>query len=93
MNAIWMQAGDGVWKPAPSAPYENEAALHGMVMGTPELLPLSGSPRITVVGREITLPMSGRADVLAVEADGRPIIIEVKLNANNEARRAVVAQA
>ncbi len=34
----------------------------------------------------------GYADVLAVEASGRPVIIEVKLTRNAEARRATVSQ-
>ena len=35
---------------------------------------------------------SGSADLLGVEASGRPVLIEVKLSKNSEARRAVVAQ-
>jgi hypothetical protein len=44
------------------------------VMNTPDQLPLSGAPRLTVIGREVALPTSGYADVIAVEPDGRPVI-------------------
>ena len=63
-----------------------------MMMSTPQLLPLSGSPTITVLGREVALPPAGYADVVAIEGDGRPVIIEVKLRNNAESRRAVIAQ-
>lgn len=92
MTAIWLEQDGGTWSLQPSAQYENEQALHDIVVSTPELLPLSGSPRLTVIGREVRLPSSGYADVIAFEPDGRPVIIEVKLKNNAESRRAVVAQ-
>jgi RecB family endonuclease NucS len=55
------------------------------------MLPLSGSPRLTVLGREVRLG-AGYADLIAVESSGRLVVIEVKLADNAEARRAVVAQ-
>ena len=88
-----MEQEGGSWTLQPPAGYENEQALHDIVMSTPELLPLSGSPALTVIGREVALQASGFADVLAVEPDGRPVIIEVKLRNNAESRRAVIAQA
>ncbi len=57
----------------------------------PDLLPLAGSPRIVVLGREVLLG-SGYVDVLAIEVSGRPVVIEVKLRNNTESRRAVVSQ-
>ncbi len=71
--------------------FPDEAALHGLVEGAPQLLPLSGSPQLVVVGREVPLG-GGYADLLAVERSGRMAVIEVKLAKNSEARRAVVAQ-
>jgi hypothetical protein len=44
-----------------------------------------------MLGREVTLG-SGSADLVAVETSGRPVVIEIKLGRNAEARRAVVAQ-
>ena len=55
------------------------------------MLPLSGAPPLLILGREVPLG-SGYADLVGVETSGRPVIIEVKLAQNNEARRAVVAQ-
>ena len=58
---------------------------------SPQMLPLAGSPRLTVLGTEVQLG-AGRADVLAVESSGRLVVIEIKLANNPEARRAVVSQ-
>jgi hypothetical protein len=55
------------------------------------MLPLAGSPQLTVLGREVRLG-SGCADLIAVESTGRLVIIAVKLAGNAESRRAVVAQ-
>jgi hypothetical protein len=71
--------------------FPSEKTLHNLVEEAPSVLPLSGSPRLTVIGREVLLG-SGYADLLALEEDGRPVVIEVKLAANSEARRAVIAQ-
>jgi hypothetical protein len=68
-----------------------EATLHDLVESSAEMLPLSGDPYITVLGREVSLG-TGFADLIAIEADGRIVIIETKLKKNAEARRAVVAQ-
>jgi hypothetical protein len=68
-----------------------EATLHDLVERDPYLLPLAGSPRIAMVGREVRLG-TGYADLIAVEEEGRLVIIEIKLARNAEARRAVVAQ-
>lgn len=56
------------------------------------MLPLAGSPRLVIVGREVRLG-SGYADLLAIGPEGRLAVIEIKLARNAEARRAVVAQA
>lgn len=90
MTAIW-QSQDGRWTPLTPAGFPDEKTLHDLVAKDPQLLPLSGSPRLIVIGREVRLG-SGYADLLAVEPDGRPVIIETKLRNNAESRRAVVAQ-
>jgi len=90
MSAIWRRESDE-WRPLLPSGFANEAALHDLVADAPHLLPLSGDPSLVVVGREVTLGV-GRADLLAVEADGRLVIIEIKLRSNADARRAVVAQ-
>jgi hypothetical protein len=88
--AIWSKAGSK-WSVLSPAGFPDEAALHGLVEETPELLPLAGSPRLAIVGREVHLG-PGYADLLAVESSGRLVVIEVKLAKNAEARRVVVAQ-
>ena len=71
--------------------FQDEATLHSLIERNPQLLPLAGSPRLTVLGSQIQLG-TGYADILAVESSGRPAIIEVKLASNPEARRAIVSQ-
>jgi hypothetical protein len=90
MSAIWRRQADE-WRPLLPSGFSNEEALHDLVEEAPHLLPLSGDPTLVVVGREVALG-SGYADLVAVEADGRLAVIEIKLRRNAEARRAVVAQ-
>jgi alkylated DNA nucleotide flippase Atl1 len=91
MSGVWQHDGTE-WALTAPVGFEDEEALRTLVEEAPEMLPLSGSPRVIVVGREVQLG-SGFADLLAVEPGGRPVVIEVKLARNAEARRAVVAQA
>ncbi len=90
MAGIWTRSAAG-WNPAATQPFRDESALQAMVAEQPDLLPLAGSPRLIVLGREVQLG-NGKVDVLAVEPTGRPAIVEVKLQKNPDARRAVVAQ-
>ena len=89
-TAIWQKAEDE-WRPLLPSDYPNEEALHDLVEEAPNLLPLSGDPTLTVLGREVGIG-PGFADLVAVDADGRLTIVEIKLRKNAEARRAVVAQ-
>jgi hypothetical protein len=91
MTAIWGSGPGGQWHALDPVAYQAEAELHDMVEDAPQMLPLAGSPRLTVLGREVRLG-TGYADLLAVESAGRVVIIEVKLAGNAESRRAVVAQ-
>jgi hypothetical protein len=91
VTAIWGSDQGGVWRPLAPAAYPAEAALHDLVQRAPQMLPLAGFPRLTVLGREVRLG-GGYADLLAVESSGRLVVIEVKLAGNAESRRAVVAQ-
>ncbi|MEH0820461.1 MULTISPECIES: hypothetical protein [unclassified Micromonospora] len=91
MTAIWGSDPTGNWQPLAASQYPAEQALHDLVAEGPQMLPLSGAPRLTVLGTEVRLG-TGRADVVAVESSGRLVVIEVKLAGNPEARRAVVAQ-
>lgn len=90
MSSIWAE-NEGTWKLLAPVGFPDEATLHRLVEEAPHLLPLSGSPALIVLGREVPLG-GGYADVLAVEPSGRLALVEVKLARNAEARRAVVAQ-
>lgn len=90
MTGIWTNTGEG-WELGSPQPFQDESTLHRLIHENPRLLPLAGSPRLTVLGSEILLG-TGYADILAVESSGRPAVIEVKLASNSEARRAIVSQ-
>ena len=90
MAGIWVNSGQG-WELGSPQGFPDEATLHRLIAENPSLLPLSGSPRLTVLGSEVLLG-TGYADILAVEPSGRPAIIEAKLVRNPEARRAIISQ-
>lgn len=90
MTGIWTNSGEK-WEWGKPRAFEDEATLHELIKENPQFLPLSGSPRLVVLGSEIQLG-NGYADILAVESSGRPAIIEVKLERNPEARKAIVSQ-
>ena len=90
MAGIWTNRGEG-WELGSPQAFRDEAALHRLIEQNPQLLPLAGSPSLTILGSEIQLG-SGSADILAVESSGRPAVIEVKLAKSSEARRAIVSQ-
>ena len=90
MSAIWERDGSG-WRLLSPSGFPDEATLHSLVEQAPHMLPLAGSPKLTVVGREVLLG-ANYADLIAIESTGRLAIIEIKLAKNAEARRAVIAQ-
>jgi hypothetical protein len=90
MTALWRKDDSG-WHLLAPAGFPKEAELHDLIEEAPQLLPLSGSPQLVVVGREVQLG-AGYVDLLAFEPSGRPVLLEIKLARNAEARRAVVAQ-
>lgn len=90
MTSIWQNDGS-VWKLLSPKRFPNESTLHSLVEHAPQMLPLSGDPRLVVVGKEVYLN-GNYADLIGIEPDGRLSIIEIKLSTNAEARRAVIAQ-
>ena len=90
MTGIWVNKGEG-WDIGAPQKFPDEATLHGIIEKNPQLLPLAGSPRLAVLGSEVTLG-NGYADIFAIEPTGRPVIIEVKLARNAEAKRNIVSQ-
>lgn len=92
MAGIWSKEVSGRWRPVPPSGYANEDALHDLIEQAPEMLPIAGSPELAILGREVWLGNSLRADLVAVEIQtGRPVIIEIKL-AGNADRRHVLSQ-
>ncbi len=90
MSSIWRNDGKQ-WRLLSPSGFIDEKALHDLVEGAPQILPLAGTPNLVIVGREVRLG-SGLSDLIAVEESGRIAVIEVKLSRNAEARRAIVAQ-
>lgn len=90
MASIWTNDGNK-WRLTSPSGFPDEATLHKLIQEAPGILPLAGEPEIAILGSEVNLG-SGYADLIGVESNGRPVVIEVKLSRNNEARRAVVAQ-
>lgn len=90
MTAIWTNDGEK-WRLTQPEGFPDEATLHRLIAETPSMLPLAGAPDLVILGEEVQLG-AGYADLVGVEDSGRPVIIEVKLSSNAEARRAVVAQ-
>lgn len=90
MTAIWHNDGKS-WKLLTATDFPAENTLQSLVESSPQILPLAGSPRLVIVGREILLG-ANFADLVGIESTGRLAIIEVKLKKNAEARRAVIAQ-
>lgn len=91
MTDIWRKDAEK-WSRLGPSDFEDEGELHDRILEAPEMLPLSGQPRLAFSGKKVGIG-SGEADVLAVDMDGRPTVIEVKLSRNRDSRRAVVAQA
>jgi len=90
MTAIWQNDESG-WHLLSPTGFANKEKLHSLVEKAPHLLPLAGTPRLIVFGREVQLG-NGYADLIAIEPTGRIAIIEIKFARNAEARRGVIAQ-
>ena len=72
MTGIWTNTGEG-WQLGYPQVFQEEATLHKLIEENPQLLPLAGSPRLTILGSEIKLG-TGYADILAVESIGGIIV-------------------
>ena len=54
MAGIWVNGGEG-WDLGAPQSFKDEATLHGLIRENPQLLPLAGSPGLTVLGSEVQL--------------------------------------
>jgi len=88
---ITIRTSDGVAS-VDRAGFESEASLESAIVDNPNLLRTEGAPELAFVARQVSLQDAGIMDLLLVTADGLPVAVEVKLSANAQARREIVAQ-
>ena len=88
---LWNEYDGGVTPSLLIANFRNEKELHDLIWRNLDILPLSGSPKLTPLKREASI-RKGYADILAIESGGRPVIVEVKLARNNESYSKIVSQ-
>ena len=74
-------------------PFRDEAELQACLERSPYLLVKESEPAVATVQTEVGLPAAGSLDLLAVDKEGVPVAVEVKLLRNAQSRREVVAQA
>src|SRR5690348_6201736 len=82
--------GTGPWHAPAVTAYTSEDALEQLLAESPDLLP-GASPERLVVARQVQTG-AGPADLVGVGLDGSLLLVECKLRANPEIRRAVVGQ-
>lgn len=72
--------------------YASESELEELLERNPVLLAGDGEPALALVTRQFRLAGSGIADLFFVDAEGLPVLVEVKLAKNPQSRREVIAQ-
>lgn len=82
--------GEANWRAPAITAYPNEDALEQLLATSPDLLP-GASAGPMVVARQVQTG-AGPADLVGVGIDGSLLLVECKLRANPEIRRAVVGQ-
>jgi hypothetical protein len=82
--------GEGSWHAPEVNAYQNEEALEQLLAASPDLLPGSSAGPM-VVARQVQTG-AGPADLIGISLDGSVLLVECKLRANPEIRRAVVGQ-
>lgn len=75
----------------PVGSFSNEDELERLLEKHPELLGEEGES-IAFVARQVHLPQAGELDLLFVNSDGLPIVVETKRSMNPGARRQVIGQ-
>lgn len=79
------------WKKLEPHDYDKEKELEAMLAESPDILPANGAPPVVLFKSQVRIG-NNQADLVGVDAIGNITIVECKLEANREARRAVVAQ-
>lgn len=85
---VLLRRPDQAWRQPQVASYTDEGALQQLLLESPDLIP--GVDSAAVVD-ELYLGV-GSVDLVAVEPSGSISVVECKLAANSEARRAVIGQ-
>ncbi|MCM2466909.1 endonuclease NucS domain-containing protein [Methanoculleus oceani] len=72
-------------------PFRNEYELQEILAGHPVLLVDRGDSALVTISREFPFE-GGFADILLIDSNGLPVIVEVKLSRNEESRREAVGR-
>ena len=86
---ILIRRPDGSWRKPETTSYANEKELQDLLRASSSLLP---DTEPSAVVEEFWIPGVGSVDLVAVDAHGQLTLVECKLNANSEIRRAVIGQ-
>ena len=99
MEDIFQVTVDGQLRQFSSAPYQSEDLLQRLLAAHPDVLASgAGSPRLMLVAREVAVaeqeggPGRWSLDHLFVDADGVPVLVEVKRASDTRLRRETVGQ-
>ena len=86
---VLIRRAGGSWREPETTSYANEKELQDLLKTSSSLLP-DAEP--SAVADEFWIPEVGSVDLVAVDAQGQLTLVECKLNANPEIRRAVIGQ-
>jgi hypothetical protein len=86
---VLIRRADGSWREPETTSYANEKELQDLLKASSNLLP---DTEPSAVVEEFWIPGVGSVDLVAVDAHGQLTLVECKLKANSEIRRAVVGQ-
>lgn len=75
-----------------SKPFDKEDDLENILADQPKLMIEEEEPDVTLVKRQVAIEGVGIADLLLVDSNGLPMVVETKLAKNGESRRQVVGQ-
>jgi hypothetical protein len=75
------------------ASFENEQELERLLAENPQLLVADGATPPVLLSQQLILPDAGKLDLLLLDVESIPIVVETKLTKSGDCRREVVAQA
>lgn len=86
-----LRISDGIEEVQQPEPFRNEYELQETLAENPGIFVEHGELSVMTVCREFTLD-NGFIDILLVDSNGLPVIVEAKLSRNGESRREVIGQ-